>query len=320
MIRKNRFLFNAALLSTVLLASCGRVDDGKGAPKTLDGGAPAAPAASGEASTRGAGQGEGVLTLIPANPTAVTDIQAVYSGAIGAVSYRWQRNGEPIEGETGDRLGKGGFGKGDEIEVMAAVNGEKKSYSVVIGNSPPSVMKISFSPERIGAGVDVTAAVEGKDPDAVDAVKFRYQWIINGRDAAGQTDPVLKGGLIRRDDTVALRVTPYDGTDDGPEMTSLAVIAGNSAPRITSAPPREFSARTYTYQVAAQDPDGDAVSFSLTRAPEGMRIGADGRIEWPLRQEYRGGYDVSVEADDGRGGKAAQEFRITLGASGGGQP
>lgn len=314
MMRKS-FLFNTAILSTVLLASCGRVDDGKGAPKTVSAGPPAA---SGEASTRVAGPG--VLTVAPENPTAVTDIQAVYSGASTAASYRWTRNGEPIEGETGDRLGRGRFNKGDEIEVIAAVDGEKKSYRVVIGNSPPSVAKISFSPERIAAGVDVAATVAGKDPDAGDTVRFRYQWIINGRDAAMQTDPVLKGELIKRDDTVALRVTPYDGAEDGPEMTSLAVITGNSAPRITSTPPRAFSARTYTYQVSAQDPDGDAVSFSLTKAPEGMRIGADGKIEWPLKQEYKGGYDVTVEADDGRGGKATQELTITLGASGGEQP
>lgn len=309
------FLFTTAVLSTAILASCGRVDDGKGASKALEGGPPAA---SGEAATPG--QGQGVLTVVPANPTAVTDIQAVYSGASTAASYRWMRNGEPIVGETGDRLGKGRFNKGDEIEVMAAVNGEKKSYSVIIGNSPPSVAKMTFSPERIGAGSDVTATVEGKDPDAGDTVRFRYQWIINGHDAPMQTDPVLKGDLIKRDDTVALRVTPYDGVEDGPPMTSLPVTAGNSAPRITSAPPREFSARTYTYQLSAQDPDGDSVSFSLTKSPEGMRIGADGKIEWPLKQEYKGGYEVTVEADDGHGGKAAQEFKITLGSSDGGQP
>lgn len=309
------FLFNTAVLSTVLLASCGRVDDGKGAAKTISA---VPPAASGEAATHGAGQG--VLTVIPANPTAVTDIQAVYSGTSAAASYRWARNGVPIEGETGDRLGKSMFGKGDEVEVIATVDGEKKSYTVIVGNSPPSVAKITFSPERIGASVDVAATVEGKDPDSGDTVRFRYQWIINGRDAAMQTDPVLKGELIKRDDTVALRVTPYDGAEDGHEMTSLVVVAGNSAPRITSAPPREFSARTYTYQVAAQDPDGDAVSFSLTKAPEGMKIGAGGKIEWPLKQEYKGGYEVIVEADDGHGGKATQEFNITLGASGGERP
>ncbi len=314
MIRKS-FIFNTAVLSTVLLASCGRVDDGKGAPKTVSG---APPQAVGEASTPGPGQG--VLTVIPANPTAVTDLQAVYSGAIGSASYRWMRNGEPIVGEAGDRLGKGRFGKGDEIEVIAAVNGEQRSYSVTIGNSPPSVAKITFSPERIGAGVDVAATVEGKDPDAGDTVRFRYQWIINGHDVPMQTDPVLKGDLIKRDDTVALRVTPYDGAEDGPQMTSLPVTAGNSAPRITSAPPGEFSARTYTYQVSAQDPDGDSVSFSLTKSPEGMRMGPDGKIEWPLKQEYKGGYEVIVEADDGHGGKAAQEFKITLGASGGDKP
>lgn len=315
MMRK-KLLFNAALLSAVLLASCGRVDDGKGAASKTPNGGP--PPASGEAATRGAGQG--VLTVIPENPTAVTDLQAVYSGAIGSASYRWVRNGETVVGETGDRLGRGGFGKGDQIEVIAAVDGVKMSYGVTIGNSPPSATKISFSPERVGAGVDVTATVEGKDPDAGDTVGFRYQWIINGHDAPMQTDRVIKGYLIKRDDTVALRVTPYDGTEDGDPMTSLAVIVGNSAPRITSTPPREFSARTYTYQVTALDPDGDAVRFSLTKSPAGMKIGADGKIEWPLKQEYRGGYEVSVEADDGHGGKAAQEFNITLGASGGDKP
>lgn len=313
--RKNCFLFSAAVLSTVLLASCGRVDEGKGAPKTLNG---APPAASGEVPAQGAGQG--VLTVIPSIPTAVTDLQAVYSGKSVAATYRWERNGAPMEGEDGDRLAKGKFAKGDEIKVVSAVDGARESFSVVIGNSPPSVVKISFSPEYIGGGVDVTATVEGKDPDAEDAVTFDYQWIINGREAAMQTDPVLRGDLIKRGDTVALRVIPYDGTERGLAMTSLSVTAKNSLPTITSTPPKEFSARTYTYLVTAQDPDGDIVSFSLSRAPEGMKISAGGKIEWPLKQEYKGGYEVSVEADDGHGGKATQDFSITLGASGGGQP
>ncbi|MEK7772789.1 MAG: putative Ig domain-containing protein [Deltaproteobacteria bacterium] len=312
-IRKSRFLFNTAMLSAVLLASCGRVDDGKGAPKTLNGGPPAA---SFDVAARGAGQG--ALTVIPAIPTAVADLQAVYSGKSVAAAYRWERNGAAMEGEDGDRLVKGKFRKGDEIRVVSTVDGVKESFSVVIGNSPPSASKISFSPESAGGGVDVTATVEGKDPDAEDAVKFDYQWIINGREAAMQTDPVLKGDLIKRGDTVALRVTPYDGTERGQAMTSLSVTVKNSSPAITSTPPKEFSARTYTYQAAAQDPDGDAVSFSLTKAPEGMKIGAGGRIEWPLKQEYKGAYEVTVEADDGHGGKATQDFSITLGASGGG--
>jgi len=76
----------------------------------------------------------------------------------------------------------------------------------------------------------------------------------------------------------------------------------------TSQATAEFS---YNYDSDAVDPDGDRLTYSLTDHPEGMEIDEkSGLITWaPTSYESRT-YDVTVQADDGRGGIARQAYAI----------
>ena len=73
------------------------------------------------------------------------------------------------------------------------------------------------------------------------------------------------------------------------------------------------SPTVYTYDVEAEDPDGDELIYSLTQSPDGMVIDPDtGLITWDTFEEELGDYNVTVLVEDGNGGTDTQTFTLTL--------
>ncbi|MGF1498799.1 MAG: tandem-95 repeat protein [Elainellaceae cyanobacterium] len=71
--------------------------------------------------------------------------------------------------------------------------------------------------------------------------------------------------------------------------------------------------QAYQYPALATDPDGDPLTYSLLQAPDGATIdSATGAIFW--NPPAVGSYDFSIQADDGRGGTAVQDFMVVVNA------
>ncbi len=88
--------------------------------------------------------------------------------------------------------------------------------------------------------------------------------------------------------------------------------SANQPPQITSEPP-QMRNRTYHYDVTATDADGDALTFSLSNAPEGMTIDAmTGLIVWTAAPEQIGSFSPSVTVGDSRGGTDSQSIPLTV--------
>ncbi len=89
---------------------------------------------------------------------------------------------------------------------------------------------------------------------------------------------------------------------------------GNRAPIFTSTP--VFSTETdalYQYQVAAIDPDGDAVTLSLgANAPPGMQINEQGLITWTPATTDAGDYVLNVQATDEHGATSTQGYLLSV--------
>lgn len=84
-----------------------------------------------------------------------------------------------------------------------------------------------------------------------------------------------------------------------------------SVPVITSAPvTAAVAGLAYRYPVAAQDPKGATLTYSLTDAPSGMSISSTGVISWS--SPVLGSVNVTVRADNG---KAYAEQRYLLSVS-----
>jgi Putative Ig domain len=288
-------------LACLLLAVIGSFSCAKEGNKTTSGGR----------TSSGSRRTTGVLTvqIVPGSPTVTTDLQALYTGA-GKAVYQWARNGEALSGETGDKLSKGLFSKGDTVSVTVTSGGKTGTASVVIGNTPPKVVSVPFSPDAIHAGEDITVAPVGYDADG-DEVRFHYTWSINGQELF-EDSPVLAGNRFKRGDTVALTVVPSDEDGPGAPFVSQNMVIPDAAPQIVSSPP-DVHGSVYTYQVKAADPDGDPVSYSLSVAPAGMVISAAGMITWHINEQSAGSHAVEITAKDPAGMKATQKFTLTIG-------
>jgi uncharacterized repeat protein (TIGR01451 family) len=71
--------------------------------------------------------------------------------------------------------------------------------------------------------------------------------------------------------------------------------------------------KNYSYDLDAEDKDGDKLKYMLVQAPEGMSIAADtGLISWLPTQEDIGMNPVTVKVEDGNGGSDTQEFNIKV--------
>ncbi len=88
----------------------------------------------------------------------------------------------------------------------------------------------------------------------------------------------------------------------------------NANPRITSTPVTvAYGGQSYAYQVVANDPNNDPLTYRLVRKPLQMAIGpSTGLITWnPVVSESRTPV-VEIMVQDNRGGSATQRFTILL--------
>lgn len=102
----------------------------------------------------------------------------------------------------------------------------------------------------------------------------------------------------------------FDANEDRLDFGTLA----NQAPIIVSTPPTTATVgQSYTYQVVAVDPDGDALTYSLTQLPAGMTIGStSGLIQWTPVGSQLGDNSVALKVTDTAGNFDTQLYSITV--------
>src|SRR5690606_37757203 len=113
------------------------------------------------------------------------------------------------------------------------------------------------------------------------------------------------------DAALKVRTNPWD-------IGALSVGEVNNWPPFISSEPvvEALEEEPYRYEVLATDQDGDALTYTLVSAPEGMTIQSDsGVIEWVPSVGQQGEAHVVVSVGDGFGGVAQQEFSITVAAA-----
>jgi hypothetical protein len=252
------------------------------------------------------------VTIFPRKPGRNVSLQAKVRGADLVEEWRWYRNDDLIPVAAGSVLpGRNGV-RGDLITVVVRAGGREITDSVAIVNSPPEVTRVGLESNQIFRGRDIVALPESVDIDD-DLVDFHYLWFIDGEPAQDQTSDTLPGDQFRKGNTVALKVIPFDGQAEGSPFISDVITIPNGPPRFLSQPPKQFTGLEYRYQIQAEDPDEDRLSFSLERGPEGMVIDPEtGLLLWPLSGTSMGEVEVSISVTDEEGLWARQEFTIQL--------
>ncbi len=106
------------------------------------------------------------------------------------------------------------------------------------------------------------------------------------------------------------RVALADADQDG--RVDLVVV--NSGDSTVSVIYNRFDPNeVYRYDSNAIDPDNDTLTYAIVDGPGGVIINSTtGALLWAASPDQVGAHDVTLSADDGRGGVATQSFKIDV--------
>lgn len=231
--------------------------------------------------------------------------------------YQWFVNDRLVPGETRSVLSASMLKRGDRMRVEAVphdgkVEGISTRIEQVIGNTPPTVLSLQFMTEHFRLGDRLRVEVEATDVDR-DEIVYVYRWFRNGAVVKEGDDSFLDTAGFKQKDAVMVEAVPHDRAGQGKPFRIDPLYIGNSQPQIVSDPPAATGRERYEYTVKATDLDGDPLNYQLEAAPAGMAINREtGHIVWDLGHAFPGTHHVRVIAEDGQGGKAFQEFDVTL--------
>lgn len=277
-----------------------------------------------EASPAGAvspGSEEYIVTLLPAAPTSTDDVRATLRDAAShregaAASWKWFVNGG--ERRIGsDTMAAGSANKGDEIQAEATVERRGgtvvvRSKTVRVANAPPRVTGAELSSLSPGKGETLVVTATAEDPDR-DPIRLLFRWRIGGKVVQEGENPGLLLSTAGKGDEVYCEVIPGDGEATGRSLATHAVTVRNSPPVVRSTPPSSAGAGgVFSYRMAADDPDGDPLVFTMIEGPEGASFEAD-TFRWTPPAGFQGTARVVLRVSDGGGGEARQEFLLRAG-------
>lgn len=264
------------------------------------------------------------VRILPESPSVadniVAEVKIKGEGRLSSkLNFVWEKNNQPIDGASSNRIDGKSFKRGDVIRVkIIPEGGEAKgntfySDTVIIQNAPPVVAAVKIKPDKNATKKNtLIAAAEGKDPDG-DTVSFKYQWVKNGtEDIEGANANTLSHAHFKHGDFINVRVTANDGFVDGEPVTSGYIAIINSPPEIVSQPPIEIKGFNYIYKVAAVDLDKDNLNYSLSKAPAGMSISTSGVIKWDITEKDEGKHDVEIVVEDSNGGRTKQGYLLSI--------
>ena len=309
---RNRDVSYSAILCALSIAaifSCGRKDP---APVALT--SPPEPEKAVLNTTVEVGM---TASIVPPQPSRALPPRVVVASKSVEIpapqQIRWEVNGSVVSEEV--RLSPFSFRKGDAIRAVATIKtGERTIHlatpEVVAVRSLPSIAGVRLEPGMAKRNDTVHAVVKADNPDG-EALSYRYNWFIDDIQVPGE-GPSLHLAGVSKGAWIHVQVVPNDGISDGGWRYSPKYKVENSPPVISSGPPTIIAPEgLFTHKIVAEDPDGDALSYTLESGPRGMTMtGATLRWNVPL-ETYGTNVQVTVKISDNDGGVISHTLSMT---------
>ena len=236
--------------------------------------------------------------------------------------YRWFVNGQLVAERSSETLEPTILKRGDQVVVEVVPSDGKnegvpvKSQSLIVENSAPVVSHVTIEPNEESFSRRVLAKAEVMDPDG-DSFSVTYRWSKNDKVVLEGESHELDITDLKTNDTIQVEVMATDGTATGKAVVSNVFSINNTPPTIVSLPTSAKQDGQYAYQVQAQDPDGDALTFNLEVAPPGMTIHPQsGLVQWVPAADLKASHRVRIVAKDSKGGFDSQDFELSLSSPG----
>jgi len=256
--------------------------------------------------------------VVPSSPSRIVppsiSVKSPPKQGAEVLHVRWFVNGG--ESESGPILSPIRFQRGDGIRanVKLRAGGEEillETPEVIAVNALPVVTDVHLEPRAPTAGSSVRAIVQGQDADG-DPLSYKYKWHVNDLPVAGEGESFLLKGA-RKGEWVHVSVTPNDGFADGAWKESSRYQVVNAPPVVKSPVPTSIPpSMMLRHTIVAEDPDGDPMTFTLTKGPPGMLLKGS-TIEWQVPESAIGSrVDVVVTISDGDGAQTVQTFTMTI--------
>ncbi len=232
--------------------------------------------------------GPPTVLIEPAAPTTLDTLMASISvpsldAEEDPIEYDWAWYKDGAETTLDDRIvDPVSTFKGQVWEVVVTPTdgefaGEEARAMVVIGNSPPQVVRLGISPTAPTTAQDLVLSLEAADAD-LDPVTFRIGWSRDGVVQplyADQTTIPAAATASMEDWTAA--VTPSDGLVTG-ASESVSVYIDNTAPTLGSlrvlptAPTVDTAISVVVLDLVDPDQPGQTVSVEFTWYVDGVEV------------------------------------------------
>jgi hypothetical protein len=263
------------------------------------------------------------VTILPERPNRENDLSLVIQsqdadGDLVNYRYQWIKNDIEIAGESGNVLKAGSFRKGDTFQVRVIPSdgkGDGKPFlsnPVKILNATPVVSEVWIEPQIPTIQNDLKVHEKSTDADG-DSIFFSYQWEKNGAPLMDERKDMLERVRFKKGDSISVTIVPDDREIMGSPKKSEPVKISNSPPTIISSPPTSIEGTKYLYQIKANDPDNDPITYTLKSGPKGMGIDPkSGLLQWQIRKEDKGTHSIEIEVSDNEGAKSYQQYSLAI--------
>ena len=179
-------------------------------------------------------------------------------------------------------------------------------------DAAPVITSVSVAPLPFDTATGLTA--ECLVTEDSPAVVLHYRWFLDGEELQDLDTEQVPGERLRRGAMLSVVVTPETFSGEILEpFVSMPLEVANAAPRILSQPPEIGATEGFSYQVQAQDTDGDRLSFLLVEGSAEMTLDDEsGLLIWSPASLPEGSFPVRLRVEDGYGGWDEQTFELSL--------
>ncbi|HCH65597.1 MAG: hypothetical protein CL927_15570 [Deltaproteobacteria bacterium] len=219
------------------------------------------------------------VTIYPSTPSSADTVLCMASASDAddhavTMFYSWMADGAVVA--TGEVLPAGMVRGGQHLECrVEASDGLDTAVAstspLAVLRSAPTIDSLAFDALVATTDTVLGALYNTADLD-MDLVQVEYAWTVNGA-SAGNAMKLDGADWFDVGDTVQLTVTPVDSHHRGNPAT-VSIVIGDSAPEapvldFERAVSREGDDLVCTIDTPAEDPDGDAVTYTFSWARNG---------------------------------------------------